>query len=134
MCKALKINKTRTSSYSQCDAMIERLNRTIKDVLSKYISVNQTDWDKFIEHILKLKQKIFFSVLNFSSQNGAQIKTNQNILIFILRIIQIGHTFLRNQKAHESGKDYVRFYAFFCPPKLSVIKCFKTRWKIVRII
>lgn len=32
--------------------MIERLNRTIKDILSKYISVNQTDWDTFIDGIV----------------------------------------------------------------------------------
>lgn len=53
MCKVLQINKTRTTSYHpQSDGMIERLNRTIKDILSKYISVNQTDWDKFIDEIV----------------------------------------------------------------------------------
>lgn len=53
MCKVLQINKTRTTSYHpQSDGMIERLNRTIKDILSKYISVNQTDWDKFIDGIV----------------------------------------------------------------------------------
>lgn len=49
MFKVLQINKTRTTSYHpQSDGMIERLNRTIKDILSKYISVNQTDWDKIL--------------------------------------------------------------------------------------
>lgn len=42
MCRVLKINKTRTTYYykyySQSDAIIERLNRTIKDMLSKYIN------------------------------------------------------------------------------------------------
>lgn len=53
MCKVLQINKTRTTSYHpQPDGMIERLNRTIKDILSKYISVNQTDWDKLIDGIV----------------------------------------------------------------------------------
>ena len=53
MCKFLQINKTRTTSYHpQSDGMVERLNRTIKDMLSKYISVNQTDWDRFIDGIV----------------------------------------------------------------------------------
>lgn len=49
MGKVLQINKTRTTShYPHSHAMIERLNRTIKDMLSKYI-LNQTDWYKFID-------------------------------------------------------------------------------------
>jgi hypothetical protein len=32
--------------------MVERLNRTIKEMLSKYISAHQTDWDKYIDGIV----------------------------------------------------------------------------------
>lgn len=32
--------------------MIERLNRPIKDILSKYISVNQRDYDKLTDGIV----------------------------------------------------------------------------------
>jgi hypothetical protein len=32
--------------------MVERMNRTIKDMLSKYISANQTDWDNYIDGIV----------------------------------------------------------------------------------
>lgn len=49
----LQINKTPTTAYHpQSDGMIERLNRTVKDVLSKYISVHQNDWDKFVDGIV----------------------------------------------------------------------------------
>ena len=53
MCKLLEINKTRTTAYHpQSDGMIERMTRTVKDILSKYISVNQTDWDKFVDSVV----------------------------------------------------------------------------------
>ncbi|KAK3104448.1 hypothetical protein FSP39_002287 [Pinctada imbricata] len=32
--------------------MVERLNRTIKDMLSKYISANQIDWDRYIDYFV----------------------------------------------------------------------------------
>ena len=53
LCKMLQINKTRTTAYHpQSDGMIERLNRKVKDVLAKYISVHQNDWDKFIDGVV----------------------------------------------------------------------------------
>ena len=53
LCKMLQINKTRSTAYHpQSDGMIERLNRTVKGVLSKYISVHQNDWDKFIDGVV----------------------------------------------------------------------------------
>ena len=53
LCKMLQINKTRTTAYhTQSDGMIERLNRTVKNVLSKYISVHQNDWDKFLDGVV----------------------------------------------------------------------------------
>lgn len=52
LCSLLGIHKTRTTPFHpRSDGMVERLNRTIKDMLSKYISLHQNDWDKFIDGI-----------------------------------------------------------------------------------
>ena len=52
MCRLLQINKTRTTPYSpRSDGMIERLNKAIKQILSRYISISQTDWDRYIDGI-----------------------------------------------------------------------------------
>ena len=52
LCKYLQIHKTRTTPYHpRSDGLVERLNRTIKEMLSKYISSNQNIWDKYIDGI-----------------------------------------------------------------------------------
>ena len=46
VCELLGIKKTRTSPYHpQSDGMVERFNRTLEAILSKYVSDNQRDWD-----------------------------------------------------------------------------------------
>lgn len=53
MCKVLQINKTRTTAYHpQSDGMVERLKRTIKDMLSKYLTVHQTDCDRYVDGLV----------------------------------------------------------------------------------
>ena len=53
LCRLLEIDKTRTTPYhARSDGMVERVNRTVKEMLSKYISANQTDWDKYIDGIV----------------------------------------------------------------------------------
>lgn len=53
MCRLLQINKTRTTGYHpRSDGLVELLNRIIKDILSKYISAKQTDWDKYIDGLV----------------------------------------------------------------------------------
>lgn len=45
--KRLGIDKTRTTAmHPQSDGMVERLNRTLEDVLSKFVSNHQRDWDQ----------------------------------------------------------------------------------------
>lgn len=42
----LQMNKTRTTPFHRrSDGMIEIMNRTIQDMLSKYIKSHQKDWD-----------------------------------------------------------------------------------------
>lgn len=53
MCKVLQINKARTTAFHlQSDEIVERLNRTIKDMLSKYLTVHQTDWDRYVDGLV----------------------------------------------------------------------------------
>ena len=47
MCGLLGIDKTRTTAfYPASDGLVERVQRTIEDMLSKYIKENQRDWMK----------------------------------------------------------------------------------------
>ncbi|KAI8493132.1 hypothetical protein Bbelb_291360 [Branchiostoma belcheri] len=51
--KALGIEKTRTTAYHpQGDGLVERFNRTLKDMLSKYVSTTGDDWDDHLPHVL----------------------------------------------------------------------------------
>lgn len=52
LCSKLGIEKTRTSPYhAQSDGMVERLNRTLKDQLAKYIYQNGGEWDKYLSQV-----------------------------------------------------------------------------------
>jgi hypothetical protein len=53
LCRLLQIDKTRTTPYHpQSDGLVERFNRTIEEMLSKYISTDQRDWDEHLAHIM----------------------------------------------------------------------------------
>ena len=53
LCGLLGIKKTRTAPYHpQSDGLVERNNRTIKDMLSKVVNENHGDWDEWIPHVL----------------------------------------------------------------------------------
>lgn len=52
LCRMLQINKTRTTPlHPRSDGMIERMNRTIQDMLSKYIKSHQKDWDLQLDYV-----------------------------------------------------------------------------------
>lgn len=47
LCKKFSIDKTRITPFRhQRDGLVERFNRTLEDILSKYVSQNQKDWDE----------------------------------------------------------------------------------------
>ena len=49
LCQSLGIHKTRTTAlHPQSDGMVERFNRTTEQHLSKMVSEQQDDWDKYI--------------------------------------------------------------------------------------
>ena len=52
VCKFLQIWKTRTTPYcQQSDGQSERTIRTVSDMLAKYVSEAQDDWDEHLYHI-----------------------------------------------------------------------------------
>lgn len=53
LCKLLDIHKTRTTPlHPRSDGMIERMNKTVNDILSKYVKVHQKDWDNYLDYIM----------------------------------------------------------------------------------
>lgn len=53
LCRFLDIKKTRTTPlHPRSDGMIERMNKTINEMLSKYIKVHQHDWDECLDSIV----------------------------------------------------------------------------------
>lgn len=53
MCVLLGIEKTRTTAfYPASDGLVERVQRTIEDMLSKYVKSNQRDWDEILPFML----------------------------------------------------------------------------------
>ena len=53
VCALLGIEKTRTSAFRpQSDGQVERMNRTLKDMLYHYLSDKQDDWDLHLPFVL----------------------------------------------------------------------------------
>ncbi len=53
LCQLLNIAKTRTTAFNpSSDGGVERFNRTLGDMLSKYVQPNQKDWDDHIPMVL----------------------------------------------------------------------------------
>ncbi|MES9880796.1 MAG: DDE-type integrase/transposase/recombinase [Sedimenticola sp.] len=53
ICRLLQIKKTRTTAYHpQSDGLVERLNRTVIDMLSKFVNAKHTDWDIHIPAVM----------------------------------------------------------------------------------
>jgi transposase InsO family protein len=53
MCMLLGVEKTHTCPYRpQSDGMVERFNRTLKQMLSMYVSEHKRDWDDHIPYLM----------------------------------------------------------------------------------
>ena len=53
ICSLLDIDKKRSTSFHpETNGIQERFNRTIEDMLSKYISKAQRDWDEYLPLLL----------------------------------------------------------------------------------
>lgn len=53
MCSLFRIDKTRTTTFHpQSDGLVERFNRTLKAMLTKFVSQTQRDWDIYLPLVL----------------------------------------------------------------------------------
>lgn len=53
ICKLLGIQKTRTTPYHpQSDGLVERFNRTLRQMLSMFVDKNMLDWDDHLPYLL----------------------------------------------------------------------------------
>ena len=53
LCKELGILKTRTTAYHpQSDGLVERFNRTLEAMISKYIADHQRNWDEHLQLLM----------------------------------------------------------------------------------
>ncbi|CAC5407508.1 unnamed protein product [Mytilus coruscus] len=68
LCFRLNIDKTRpTAMHPQRDGIVERLNKTLEDILSKYITKHQKDWDKHL-HLALMAYRSSPSILMFGRE------------------------------------------------------------------
>ena len=53
ICRLLGLKKTRTTPlHPQSDGLVERANRTLANMLSKFVSEEQKDWDTYLPYLL----------------------------------------------------------------------------------
>jgi transposase InsO family protein/predicted aspartyl protease len=53
VCSLLGVTKTRTSPLRpQSDGLVERLNRTLENMLSAFVSTHQRDWDRYLPYVM----------------------------------------------------------------------------------
>ena len=53
ICELLQIHKTRPPPYHpQSDGLVERFNRTLEAMLSKYVNENQKNWDECLQLVM----------------------------------------------------------------------------------
>ena len=73
MCRLLGIKKTRTFPYRpQCDVVVERFNRILKQMLAIFCHENKHDWDDYLPYLMFAN----------SSSMHASTKHTPNFLMF----------------------------------------------------
>lgn len=134
MCKKLHIDKTRNSPFHpQSSGLVERLNRTIEDMLSKFVSKHQKDWDHYLPYIMMayrssvhetLGETLCFMMMGreatlpvdllYGSHNSEQKSVNEYVNDFITRL----------ETVHEVVRDRLlnakRNVTIFQVPKLNI--------------
>ena len=67
MFKSLGMDKTRTTPlHPQSDRMVERFNRTIEEMLSKFVAENQRDWDSHLPILMMAYRSAVHETTSFT--------------------------------------------------------------------
>ena len=67
MCKSLGMDKTRTTPlHPQSDGMVEHFNRTIEEMLSKFVAENQRDWDSHLPILMMAYRSAVHETTSFT--------------------------------------------------------------------
>ena len=67
VCKALGINKTRTTAYHpQSNGIVERFNRTLHGMIKAYVSSNRRDWDEYLPYVTAAYRSTIHPATGFS--------------------------------------------------------------------
>ena len=73
ICRLLDVKKSRTCPYRpQCDAVVERFNRTLKQMLAIFCHENKHDWDDYLPYLM----------FAYRSSIHASTKHSPNFLMF----------------------------------------------------
>ena len=67
MCKSLGMDKTRTTPlHPRSDGMVERFNRAIEEILSKFVVENQRDWDSHLPILMMAYRSAVHKTTSFT--------------------------------------------------------------------
>ena len=67
MYRILEIDKTRTTPLRlQSDGMVERFNRTLEAMLSKFVRKNQKDWDQYLPLLMMAYRSSVHKSMSFT--------------------------------------------------------------------
>lgn len=128
MCKKLHIDKTRNSPFHpQSSGLVERLNRTIEDMLSKFVSKHQKDWDHYLPYIMMAYRSSVHETLGetpcfmmmgreatlpvdllYGAHNSEQKSVNEYVNDFITRLETV-HEVVRDRLLSASERQKKRY-------------------------
>lgn len=100
MCTLFDIDKTRTTPYHpESDGMVERMNRTLQDMLAKYVSDHQRDWDVHLPLVM----------MAYRSSVHASTQYTPHYLLFGHEIrLPVDVMYGRQPHHKEEVSDYIR--------------------------
>ena len=109
VCRLLDIDKTRTTPFHpQSDGMVERFNRTLQAMLSKVVSPDQRDWDKWLPYVMMAYRSSTHETTKYPSEMMLGRNTRLPIDVLLPRPPDDddeGKTNIRRPTPKQNGKD-----------------------------